>query len=74
LRYLPAIIGFLGYCPVDPNDSFGQRLALARHCLGVSQEGIASQLGVDAGTVGRWESGERMPSEEHRQRIRIWFQ
>jgi transcriptional regulator with XRE-family HTH domain len=41
-----------------------ERLLSARELLGLSQAGLAEKLGVDRGTVGDWERGVRLPSEE----------
>src|SRR6202012_3277917 len=38
-----------------------QRLASRRRALGLSQELLAAELGVDRTTVGRWERGETDP-------------
>jgi transcriptional regulator with XRE-family HTH domain len=40
----------------------GERLVQCRTALGLSQKESARQLGVDAGTLARWERGEREPS------------
>jgi phenylacetate-CoA ligase len=60
-RYMPAIIRFLGYNPLPPADSLAQRLARHRTSLGLSLKGAAQRIGVDAGTLARWERGEREP-------------
>ena len=54
-RYLPKIIAFLGYIPYDPGLSPGERLRYMRQCLGYSQAAYARHLGIDPGTLGKWE-------------------
>ena len=61
LPFLPKIIEFLGYCPYDPDWTPGARLIWIRGYFGLSQEAMARRLGVDPGTLGRWESGVREP-------------
>ena len=47
IRYIPAIIQFLGYHPLPPALSFPERLAAARRALGLSLRKMAAKLGVD---------------------------
>jgi transcriptional regulator with XRE-family HTH domain len=62
LGYMPAILRFLGYNPVPPGDGCGDRLVQCRTALGLSQKEAARQIGVDQGTLARWERGERQPA------------
>lgn len=58
-----------GYCSPDEVPGEGNAvaarpstpLATARHAAGFSQEALATALGVDRGTVGRWERGVHAP-------------
>ncbi|MGE5590983.1 MAG: helix-turn-helix domain-containing protein [Bacillota bacterium] len=40
---------------------FGLRLAAARHASGLTQEDLATALGVARATVAHWEIGRRVP-------------
>jgi transcriptional regulator with XRE-family HTH domain len=62
IRYIPAIIEFLGYNPLPRIDAFPERLATARMALGLSQRKMAEKLGVDAGTLQGWEKGQHQPT------------
>ena len=62
IRYLPAIIHFLGYDPQPSVDSFPDRLATARRTLGLSQRKMAEKLGVDPGALQGWEAGRNQPT------------
>jgi DNA-binding XRE family transcriptional regulator len=62
IRYLPAIIEFLGYNPLPEATGWGERLLRHRSGLGLSQKDAAVQIGVDPGTLARWERGEREPA------------
>jgi transcriptional regulator with XRE-family HTH domain len=62
---MPRILTLLGpgSC-ATPRSLPEERLLSARQLLGLSQAGLAEKLGVDRGTVGDWERGVRLPSEE----------
>jgi len=62
IRYMPAIIRFLGYNPLPEGNGWGERLVRQRTTLGLSQKEAAQRLGVDPGTLARWERGEREPT------------
>ncbi len=51
LRHLPAIIRFLGYDPTPEGKTLGQRVRRTRRALGLSQEKLARDLGIDPSTV-----------------------
>ncbi len=59
LRFIPAIIRFLGYDPTAPDAtlSIGEKLRAARRARGLSQEALARLLGIDPTTVRDWEAG-----------------
>ncbi len=42
--------------------SFGEEIMEIRYSLLLSQEALASQLGLAYGTVSRWENGKSLPS------------
>jgi transcriptional regulator with XRE-family HTH domain len=58
IRYVPAILEFLGYDPFPPAQTLGERLVTARKALGLSQQKLALSLGVDPGTWQSWEAGQ----------------
>jgi transcriptional regulator with XRE-family HTH domain len=62
VRYVPAIIQFLGYDPLPETNSFSERLATARRALGLSQRKMAEKLGVDPATLLGWETGRHQPT------------
>jgi DNA-binding XRE family transcriptional regulator len=62
VRYMPAIIGFLGYNPLPEATTWGERLVRQRTMLGLTQKSAAREIGVDQGTLARWERGEREPT------------
>jgi len=61
LRYVPAVLRFLGYNPLPDATSWGERLVRHRTSLGLTQTAAAAQIEVDQGTLARWERGERQP-------------
>lgn len=62
IRYMPAIIDFLGYNPLPAASTLAERLVRQRTSLGLSQEEAACGLGVDPSTLARWERGQREPA------------
>jgi len=69
IRYIPAIIQFLGYDPFPPTNSFTERLIVTRKALGLSQQKMAVKLGVDPATLQGWETGQHRPSPKSMARI-----
>lgn len=70
LRFIPKMIGFLGYDPYDTQaTALGERVIAVRRKLGLSQKGLARRLRIDPGTLGRWERSEGRPSRALRQRL-----
>jgi site-specific DNA recombinase len=61
VEHIPTIIEFLGYNPLQPGDNWAERLVRGRTTLGLSQKIFAVKLGVDPGTLARWERGEWEP-------------
>ena len=57
LRFLPAILRFLGYDPTppDPTLSIGERLLATRRARGLSRKKVATLLGIDESTLWKWE-------------------
>ena len=65
LPFLPRIVEFLGYRPLDPGPKpLGEGIAASRRLLGITQRELACTLGIDPSTLARWERGEREPSKE----------
>jgi len=60
-----AIIEFLGYNPLPAAKTLGERLVRHRTSLGLSQSESAKRIGVDPGTLARWERDERKPTAAH---------
>jgi transcriptional regulator with XRE-family HTH domain len=70
VKYMPAIIKFLGYNPLPPPPSgIGERLVRCRTLLGLNQKVFAGQLGVDQGTLAKWEREDRQPTGDFKRRV-----
>ena len=69
IRYMPAILDFLGFVPFDTGGTFGERVRTYRMCNGVSQEKLAEELRIDAGTLRKWEAEESQPSRKLQARV-----
>jgi transcriptional regulator with XRE-family HTH domain len=61
-RHYGPIVRFLGYDPEPGDRSVAGRLRAVRRRLGLSQAQFAAKVGLDEGSVCRWESGSRRPS------------
>ena len=61
VRFMPAIICFLGYNPLPPPATTAEKLVRHRTSLGLTQKESAARIGVDQCTLARWERGEREP-------------
>ena len=70
IRYMPAIIDFLGYDPLPEGNGWGERLVRQRTALGLTQKESAQRLGVDPSTLAKWERGEREPAAAHLVRVK----
>ena len=62
VRYIPAIIQFLGYNPAPPAISLPEHIATVRRALGLSQRKMAGKLGVDPATLMGWEAERHQPT------------
>jgi site-specific DNA recombinase len=74
VRYMPAIIRFLGYNPLPAATTLGEQLVRQRTGLGLSQKESAKGLGADPGTLARWERGEREPAGAFLVRVKRFLQ
>lgn len=80
LHAMPGIVRFLNYEPAEPTCTRPvSALLRLRRLRGMSQKDLARALGVDPGTVGKWERGEGMPEGKLLARVetteawRAWF-
>lgn len=69
LPWLPGIIRFLGYDPRPVPVTMADRLKHYRTGLGVSRKAMAKRLGVDPGTLCKWERGICEPKKEFLRRV-----
>ena len=73
VKYWPAIMEFLGYCPYQRARSIGDQLRLHRMHRGLTIEAFAKMLGVDPGSIAYWETGKRRPDTQSRKMIENFF-
>ena len=73
LRSIPGLIRLLGPLPIPSGETIPARLRACRTSRGLSQETAARLLGVDPGTLRRWESGERTLKEPFLTQIRAFM-
>ncbi len=64
VRFTPRIVEFLGYTPLPTPDSLPERLKTCRLALGLSYKKLAKLVGLDEGSLRRWESGGTVPNKK----------
>jgi len=67
----PAIMEFLGYCPVQYAQSPGERIRLHRIHQGQTIFDFANIIGVDECTLRKWERSMRNPMRQVKSRAII---
>ncbi len=60
VKFMPAIIAFLGYNPIPEPTTLSARLVWYRQSKGWTQKDFAKVLRVDQSTLAGWERGERV--------------
>ena len=74
IRYLPNIVEFLGYVPlICVPKTLGERIMIVRQVSGMSQEELARSIGIDPGTLGKWERDKSRPTEKLFKRLKTKF-
>ena len=68
-RLYPAIIQYLGREPWNNSASLPEALVAERRRRGLSIAAASIAIGIDEGTLGRWESGEWKPQPRSRPKI-----
>jgi len=70
LYLLPRIIKFLGCDPLQSNaTTLGQKIKQYRIQKGLSLSRLARHLGIDPGTLARWEKHESEPTGKLKERV-----
>jgi Predicted transcriptional regulator len=59
--FIPALAGFLGYLPLPTGETLAEQLVAYRTARSLSQKATARLLGIDPGTLSRWERVLRVP-------------
>jgi DNA-binding transcriptional regulator YiaG len=63
---LPGILAFLGHNPLPEPDELIGKFKRVRCTLGLTQEQLAQNLGIDESTIAGWERGENAPVGAYR--------
>jgi transcriptional regulator with XRE-family HTH domain len=61
IGHVPTIVRQLGYDPSQPTDGPVGEIESARRCLGWSLRKTSAFLGIDQGTLARWNAGASFP-------------
>ena len=70
LCHMAGIVEFLGFDPLPEGDDLAVKLLHHRKSRGMTQKQFAIQIGVDPGTLGRWERRERFPDQTQLGKLR----
>ncbi len=62
-RFWGPIRDFLSYDPFPTARTLAERLVRYRQMSGLSQKAMARKLGIDPGTLSRWERAQSTPGE-----------
>jgi len=74
LCHIPKIIEFLGYSPyIEASEVLGEKIITFRMIYGLSQERLARYLGIDPGTLARWERDEKQPAKALLDKLNVLF-
>jgi DNA-binding transcriptional regulator YiaG len=73
IRFLPAIIRFLGYDPRPIPETFAAKLTHLREGMGLSQEALGRLIGADESAVNDWEAGLHEPTKKSLAKVRRMF-
>jgi len=71
LKFIPRIIGFLGYLPFSDimNKPFAERIFILQQLRGITQEELASEFDISPDTLTRWIIGKNRPRKSIVERI-----
>ena len=74
LYSIPKIIQFLGYTPFVQAKTLGKKLKTHRKIHGMTQKELAQRIGVDPGTLAKWEAGRRKPTKVMLDRVMAYLE
>ena len=71
IHHMPSIISFLGYLPIEVDDStLGGKIKRYRLLNGLSHKKLGRRLTVDASTIASWEKYMRCPDKTNLSRLK----
>lgn len=70
-RFYPAIMNWLGYCPIYEAESLGEKIRRHRIYRGLSAVKLARMIGIDPTTLLAWEVNKRNPHFQNRSRNKL---
>ncbi len=73
-KMVARIVQFLGYNPLAPATTLGERLRRVRVSAGLSIRQLSNYLGVDSGSLSRWETESKVPFKHHLQLLEAFLQ
>ena len=73
IHLMAKVVRFLGYDPLPKGTTLGEKIAHFRRSQGITQTAFAEKLGVDPGTLSRWETGEREPRGAYFEALNLYL-
>ncbi len=70
IRFLPAILSFLGYDPRPAPQTHAERIRHFREGRGWLQVDLARHIGTDVSSVSSWETGDHNPMASSLEKLR----
>jgi len=55
VKFIPAIIEWLGYDPFPVGETFGEQVTWKRKKAGLTRQRLAKRLGMNYGSIEQWE-------------------
>jgi site-specific DNA recombinase len=74
--FIPKIYEFLGYAPYNISkytNLLNKKIRLWREALGLTQEQLAKEAGVDESSIAAWERGDRKPVIQSKRILEKYF-
>lgn len=71
IRFLPAVIDFLGHDPFPPPTTLSEELYAGRRRLGLTRRQMARKLGIKPDRLAGWEAGLFRPTQKQLARVAV---
>lgn len=69
VKFIPALIKWLGYDPFPVGETFGEKVKWKRKKVGLTRKAMAKQLRLNYSSVEQWEHDVCRPNEENKKKL-----